>query len=297
MSQYSISDLEKLSGIKAHTIRIWEQRYNLLKPVRSDSNIRSYNDDQVRRLLNVSTLIKLGIKISRISQLSDAEMHELLEHSIQQAADEDSAVSVYIHKLIAAGIDYNEYEFDKVFRQAVKKYGLVLCYQKVIYPMLVKIGLLWGKSEIIPAQEHFISNLLKQKLQHAIEQLPVPPATAETWLLFLPEEEDHDLGLLLSSFLIRSANKRVVYLGQRVPYYNLQGVIEDIEPECLQFFVVRYQSPEWLQTLMNNMKKDFPGIKKYVCGAAYLFEKVTFPKDQVWISDIDVFIQLLNNKS
>lgn len=294
MSQYSISDLEKLSGIKAHTIRIWEQRYNLLTPVRSDGNIRSYDDDQVRRLLNVSTLIKLGIKISRISQLTDAEINELLEQSIQQAADEDAKVSVYIHTLIAAGIDYNEYEFDKAFKQAVKKYGLVICYQKVIYPMLVKIGLLWGKSEMLPAQEHFISNLLKQKLHHAIEQLPVPPATAETWLLFLPEEEDHELGLLLSAFLIRASNKRVVYLGQRVPYYNLQAVIDGVEPECLQYFIVRYHTAEWLQTLMNNMQKDFPGIKKYICGAAYLFEDVKLPKDHVWISGIDAFIQLLN---
>jgi DNA-binding transcriptional MerR regulator len=293
MSQYSISDLEKLSGIKAHTIRIWEQRYNLLTPVRSDGNIRSYNDDQVRRLLNVSTLIKLGIKISRISQLTDAEINELLEHSIQQAADEDSKISVYIHKLIAAGIDYNEYEFDKVFKHVVKKYGLILCYQKVIYPMLVKIGLLWGKNEIIPAQEHFISNLLKQKLYHAIEQLPKPPSTAETWLLFLPEEEDHEIGLLLSDFLIRASNRRVVYLGQRVPYYNLKVVIEDLKPECLQYFIVRYHSPEWLQTLMDSMKKDFPGIKKYVCGAAYLFEDVKLPKDHTWISDIEKFMKIL----
>ena len=293
MSQYSISDLEKLSGIKAHTIRIWEQRYNLLTPLRSDGNIRSYDDDQVRRLLNVSTLIKLGIKISRISQLTDPEMNELLEQSIQQAADEDSKISVYIHKLIAAGIDYNEYEFDKAFKQAAKKYGLVVCYQKIIYPMLVKIGLLWGKSEIIPAQEHFISNLLKQKLYHAIEQLPVPPSTAETWLLFLPEEEDHELGLLLSDFLIRASNRRVVYLGQRVPYYNLKAVIEDIEPECLQYFIVRYHSAEWLQAFIDNMKKDFPGIKKYVCGAAYLFEDVRFPKDHIYISDLEKFINVL----
>ncbi|WP_018345087.1 MerR family transcriptional regulator [Cytophaga aurantiaca] len=295
MSQYSISDLEKLSGIKAHTIRIWEQRYNLLTPLRSDGNIRSYNDDQVRRLLNVSTLIKLGIKISRIIQLTDSEINELLERSIQHAEDEDSKISVYIHKLIAAGIDYNEHEFNKVFKQATQKYGLVVCYQKVIYPILVKIGILWGKSEIIPAQEHFISNILKQKLHHAIEQLPIPPSTAETWLLFLPEEEDHEIGLLIANFLIRSSNRRVIYLGQRVPYYNLKAVIKDVEPECLQYFIVRYHSAEWLQTFINNMKKDFPGIKKYVCGASYLFEEIKLPKDHVQISDMNTFIQLLNN--
>jgi len=293
MSQYSISNLEKLSGIKAHTIRIWEQRYNLLTPIRSDGNIRSYDDDQVRRLLNVSTLIKLGIKISRISQLTDPEINELLEHSIQQAADEDSTISIFIYKLIAAGLDYNEHEFDKVFKQAVKKYGLVVSYQKIIYTMLVKIGMLWGTSEIIPAQEHFISNLLKQKLYHAIEQLPISPSTAETWLLFLPEEENHELGLLLSAFLIRSSNRRVIYLGQRVPYCNLKAVIEDVEPACLQYFIVHYHSAEWLQILMDNMKKDFPGIKKYVCGAAYLFEDIKLPKDHMWISDMDIFIQLL----
>ncbi len=293
MSKYSISDLEKLSGIKAHTIRIWEQRYNLLSPTRSDGNIRSYDDDQVRRLLNISTLIKLGIKISRISELTDLEMNQLLEQSIQKAADGDSQISVYIHKLIASGIDYNEHEFNKVFNRASKKYGLVTCYQKIIYPMLVKIGLLWGTSEIIPAQEHFISNLLKQKLHHAIEQLPVAISTAETWVLFLPEEEDHELGLLLANFLIRASNKRVIYLGQRVPYYNLKDVVKDVEPECLQYFVVRYQSSESLQKLTDNLALDFPGIKKYVCGASYLFEQVKLPKDHAWVSDIDTLMHLL----
>ena len=293
MSQYSISDLEKLSGIKAHTIRIWEQRYHIFTPLRSDGNIRSYNDDQVRRLLNISTLIKLGIKISRISALTDVEINELLEKSIQQASDEDAKDSVFIHKLIAAGIDYNEHEFDKTFKHAIKKYGLVMCYQKVIYPMLVKIGLLWGKSEIIPAQEHFISNLLKQKLYHAIEQLPAPPSTAETWILFLPEEEDHEVGLLLSSFLIRTANKRVIYLGQRVPYYNLKAVLEDLKPEYMQYFIVRYHSSEWIQSFVNNMKKDFPKIQKYICGAKYLFEQVKLPKDHTQISDIGTLINLL----
>ncbi|MGN6647020.1 MAG: MerR family transcriptional regulator [Cytophaga sp.] len=293
MSQYSISDLEKLSGIKAHTIRIWEQRYNLLTPSRTDGNIRSYDDDQVRRLLNISTLIKLGIKISRISELTDIEINTLLESSIPQASGEDAKISVYIHKLIAAGLDYNEAEFDKTFKEVIKKYGMVACYQKIIYPMLVKIGMLWGTSEIIPAQEHFISSLLKQKLYHAIEKLPVPPPSAETWLLFLPEEEDHELGLLIANYLLRAANKRVIYLGQRVPYYNLAAVIADTEPDCLQYFVVRYHSPEWLQTLMNTMKKDFPGIKKYVCGAAWLAEQVKLPKDHTWISDIEKFMQLL----
>lgn len=294
MSTYSISDLEKLSGIKAHTIRIWEQRYNLLTPLRSDGNVRSYNDDQVRRLLNISTLIKLGIKISKISQLTDIEINALLENSIQQAEEEDSKISIYIHKLIAAGIDYNEAEFNKVFTQAIKKYELVVCYQKIIYPMLVKIGLLWGTSEIIPAQEHFISNLLKQKLYHAIEQLPTPSSTAETWLLFLPEEEDHELGLLMSNYLLRASNRRVIYLGQRVPYYNLKAVIEDLQPECLQYFIVRYHPSERLQALMNNMKKDFPGIKKYVCGSAYLFEDLKVPKDHSLITDMNTFISLLN---
>lgn len=291
MSRYSISDLEKLSGIKAHTIRIWEQRYNLLSPERTDGNIRSYNDDQVRRLLNVSTLIKLGIKISRISQLTDIEIHTLLESYIRQASDEDAKISVYIHRLIAAGIDYNETEFDKTFKEATKKYGMFTCYRKVIYPMLVRIGMLWGTNEIIPAQEHFISNLLKQKLYHVIEKLPVPPASAETWLLFLPEEEDHELGLLIANYLLRAANKRVIYLGQRVPYYNLADVIKEVEPEYMQYFVVRHHSPEWLQTLMNSMKKDFPGIKKYICGAGYLADQVKLPKDHTWISDIETFMQ------
>lgn len=296
MSAYTINDLEKLSGIKAHTIRMWEQRYNLLKPMRSEGNQRSYDDNEMRKFLNISTLINDGAKISKVSKLSESEINSHIEAIITNSESKDIQINASINQLILAGINYNEVLFEKAFTNAVLKFGLKEAYQNVIYPMLVKIGLMWGKSDMIPTQEHFLINLIKQKLYTAIEQIPAPSQPKETWLLFLPEEEDHELGLLLSNYLIRSSNNKVIHLGQRVPYSNLKAVIDHVKPDYLQYFIVRQLPSDDLQELVNKMKTDFPKIKKCICASSYTISSIKLPKDHIWVSSINDLTKLLTIK-
>ncbi|WP_028979753.1 MerR family transcriptional regulator [Sporocytophaga myxococcoides] len=294
MSVYSISDLEKLSGIKAHTIRIWEQRYEILKPLRSEGNVRYYDDDQVRQFIQIALLVRNGYKISKICKLDNAAIYKMVEDLTDESTD-DIKTKLLVDRLISVAIDFDEHSFQRIFQESINHYGMIATYEKVIYPMLVKIGLLWGKTELIPAQEHFISNLVKQKLYHSIDALPPAPHGSKTWLLFLPEEEDHELGLLLSSYILRANNYRVIYLGQRVPYYNLKTVIEKIKPDYMQYFIVRYYSSETVQDLISGMNHDFPEITKCVSMSETLFQSIQLPKDHRYIKDIDHLLQLIQS--
>ena len=200
---YSIRDLEKLSGIKAHTIRIWELRYGLLTPSRTDTNIRHYSNEDLRKLLNVSSLLQKGIKISHISKLSSKQIDE----QAASAQTKESIAEDYLpsaqHALMIALFEFNEESFNKAFSLSVLKFGFADAMFKVLYPVLDKIGALWSSGEIVPAQEHFISNLVKQKLFSATDSLMINADKKDTFILFLPEGELHEIGLLLTNYLRR----------------------------------------------------------------------------------------------
>lgn len=298
MSQYSISDLEELTGIRAHTIRAWEQRYQLLNPERSEGNTRYYNDEELRHLLSISALLSAGSKISALSRLSKKELQNRMDQLIlDKTQSSDSHNNAIIHQLIDAGLRYDELLFEKAFSAAVLKYGLVSAYEKIIYPMLVRVGLLWGKSDLLPAQEHFISNLLKQKLFYAIEQCPVGLEAKETWLLFLPEEEDHEIALLIAAFLLRSSGRRVVYLGQRVPLANLSQAVKVVKPDYLMCFVVRHFPGPRLQEMVDTMTTDFRSTKKVICGSVETGRTVQLRGKSIWVSDLHELTKLLARES
>ncbi|MBT7749452.1 MAG: MerR family transcriptional regulator [Flavobacteriales bacterium] len=294
MSRYSISDLENLTGIKAHTIRIWEQRYNILTPQRTDSNIRYYNDNQLRHLLNVSTLLDGGWKISKISHLNQKEINQAIDEATQDSSVTDLAITASINQLIAAGLEYNEALFEKAFSSALIRFGLKETYIKVIHPTLIKIGLMWGKVELIPTQEHFISNLIRQKLACAIDGTYSPPSSEKTWILFLPENETHEIGLMFAHYMIRSQGQRVIYLGQRVPYENLKSVVKSTNPEYIQFFMVRHQDQKVIETLINTLSEDFPAITKVACGVSpSISESISLP-NTTFVNRIEEFTSLFD---
>jgi DNA-binding transcriptional MerR regulator len=197
MAQYSIKELEEISSMKAHTIRIWELRYGLLQPLRTDTNIRYYDDMQLKKLLNVCALLSEGMKISKISELNEKQIGDAIDQIINKSSSTDVSIETIINQLLIAVTTFDELMFDKVFSNAVLRLGLVDTYLKVIYPLLVRVGLMWSKDDVMPAQEHFFSNLIKQKIFAAIDATPLPQNADQTWLLFLPETESHEIGLLL----------------------------------------------------------------------------------------------------
>ncbi len=258
MSTYSIKALEKLSGIKAHTIRIWEKRYALFTPLRTDTNIRYYGDNELKRLLNVTSLISRGFKISKISEMSDNEINQQLDNLITDIKYSDSISEVLINQFITSAINYDEHSFEKAFSLAISRYGLIDTYINIIYPLLEKVGILWTKSDLMPAQEHFLSNLIKQKIQSAIDNIAPVAQSEQPWVLFLPEEEVHDIGLLLSSYILRKKGRTVIYLGARVPKDSLFSVLELFPKAKLLFFLVKEFNGNSIQNLVKNMNVKYP---------------------------------------
>ncbi|NBC84128.1 MAG: MerR family transcriptional regulator [Bacteroidetes bacterium] len=262
MANYSIKDLEKLSGIKAHTIRIWEKRYGLVEPERTDTNIRTYCDSDLKRLLNVSMLNRHGYKISKIACLSDDELSEKIIHLTQDVRDTQSQ----IENLTIAMIELDEQKFEKSLSRSIIQLGFEETITRIIYPYFVKIGLMWQTGTIYPAQEHFVSNLIRQKLLVAIDsQLNTLRTNAKTFVLYLPEGELHELALLFYMYMIRKRGHKVIYLGQSVPYNDLFS-IDDMQPTdymITSFF--SFSQPD-IEEYIHKVSKGFPTKKIFITG-------------------------------
>ena len=263
-SQYSIKDLERLSGIKAHTIRIWEKRYNILRPERTDTNIRYYCDEDLKRLLNISVLVKNGGKISRVATLSSEGLNQkILElNNVHTPAE-----SGQIENLIVAMIEMDETKFEKILNNSIIKIGFEETMFSVIYPLLNKIGILWQIGTITPVQEHFISNLVRQKLFTAIDGLPVEKGEgSKTFLLVLPQWELHDIGLLVYNYLIRKKGHSTIFLGQGVPVNDVTSMNDHIHPDAI---VTAFSTPtenEDMLEYLHALAKTYKGKPIYVGG-------------------------------
>lgn len=239
MGSYSIKDIEQLSGIKAHTIRIWEQRYQLIDPKRTETNIRFYDDEQLKFILNVGLLLKNGHKISKISSYSSAvfraeveKVYELtLLHSTTVHLDLDS------NDLMVSMIDMDTDKFHRIYENSVKHNGFEKTVTGLIYPFLEKVGILWSLGQINPAHEHFISCLIRQKVISGIDRLP-EPKDGPKFLLFLPVGEHHEIGLLMAHYLLKKNGARVYYLGQNLPDEDVKTAIETINPNKIFTFFI-----------------------------------------------------------
>jgi len=218
MATYTIRDLEKLSGIKAHTIRIWEKRYNIIAPTRTATNIRNYCDTELKRLLNISLLNRNGLKISKLARLSNEEINEKINQLIQRYSDTEGL----IENLTIAMIEMDESKLEKILSRAIMQLGFEETIIRILYPFLIKIGVMWQTGIINPGQEHFITNLIRQKLMVAIDALiTANNPNSKTFILFLPEGEYHELGLLFFYYLVKRRGHQVIYLGQSVPFDDL----------------------------------------------------------------------------
>ena len=230
MITYSVAQVEALSGIKAHTLRIWERRYSFLKPLRTPTNIRYYTDDQLKKLLNFGILVRNGYRVSKLEKMSDEEVFDAVNEIL---ADPESQDRDEIKGLTLAMLEMNEEEFDNIFERQVIRKGFLRAITEMIYPFLQYVGVLWNTNKAMIAQEHFVSNLIRQKIVTAIERLSIPPKSAPSVVFFLLEGEDHEIGLLLANFIAKERGWLTYYLGQGVPISNIQKVVDLVEPQML----------------------------------------------------------------
>lgn len=227
MDAFTIKDLENLSGIKAHTIRIWEQRYTFLSPQRTTTNIRYYNNQELKTLLNVALLNKYGFKISHIDKMAPTEMREKILSLSQVQAQQERI----INDLIQFMIDLDIENFEETLDNFIMARGIEKSITHIIFPFLEKIGILWITNHINPAQEHLVTNIIRQKLIVGIESTGSHFQSNSTVLLFLPEGEHHELGLLFIYYLLKSRGVKVLYLGANVPIKDLDYVIGIKKPD------------------------------------------------------------------
>lgn len=259
MANYSIKDLENFTGIKAHTIRIWEKRYNVVEPKRTETNIRYYDDEDLKKLLNVSILNRHGYKISNIVGFSDTSICDKILNLAQTHNDSESQ----IENLVIAMIELDENKFDKIFNTSIINLGFEETILKLIYPFFEKIGILWQLGTINPAQEHFISNLIRQKLIVAIDGLvPSINEKSKSFLLYLPEGEFHELGLIFYQYLIKKRNHKLFYLGQTVPLEALKEVLKIKKVDYLFTSIVTPLDEDKLNTYFQELLEMSENIKK-----------------------------------
>ena len=278
MNTFSISQLEQFSGIKVYTIRIWEQRYNALEPHRSEGNTRYYDNNHLRRLLNIVSLMGGEHKISQICSMNDAELFQHVGELLKKEVAKDKSKEYFISQLISAGIGYDEAYFTKVFTNAVQRFGMRDTYVLIIQPLLLRVGLMWSNNSIPPEQEHFISNLLVQKFYAAIDKLPSHNNSNDSWLLFLPENEFHELSLLFSYYLIRSSGRKVVYLGSNVPFETLSSAIQETNPSNLHFFLVHNDVPQHCQKYLDTLSAKTKSMNIYISGNEKLLSQLKVSK-------------------
>jgi MerR family transcriptional regulator, light-induced transcriptional regulator len=253
---YSINDLEKLSGIKAHTIRIWEQRYELICPERTKTNIRYYDDTDLKLLLNIALLNKSGIKISKIATMSKAD----IQTKVAQISEVNFQYDTQLDAITIAMIEMDEYKFDRILSANIQQMGFERTVMEVIYPFLERLSLLWLTGSVNPVQEHFMSYLLRQKVIVAIDKEPlVSGRDVKKFLIYLPEGERQELSLLFMHYMLKSRRNQVIYIGQDITLDDLRDTYN-------------IHKPDYVFSLIN---EPFPkiSIQQYIDSLSCLFEK------------------------
>ncbi|MBK9381630.1 MAG: MerR family transcriptional regulator [Chitinophagaceae bacterium] len=262
MNAFTIKDLENLSGIKAHTIRIWEQRYNFLKPQRTDTNIRYYSSDELKTVLNIALLNKYGFKISHIDRMQPEE----IKAKILSLGDAKAIQERIVNELVQEMVDLNIEKLEKILANYISLRGIEKTVIHIIFPFLEKIGLLWVTGHINPAQEHLVTNVIRQKLIVAIETAITHLKVDKTVLLFLPEGEHHELGLLFMYYMLKNRGIQTIYLGANVPVKDVAYVARLKKPDIVFTHLTATSSSFNFEKFLNGINSQFNDIQTVISG-------------------------------
>jgi DNA-binding transcriptional MerR regulator len=292
MNTFTIKDLENLSGIKAHTIRIWEQRYNFLKPSRSDTNIRYYSNDELKKVLNIALLNKYGYKISHIDKMGESELREKILTLTQTEAQQERIVN----DLIQCMVDLDIERLENVLDSHIRVRGIERTITQIIFPYMEKIGILWLTNHINPAQEHLVSNVIRQKLIVGIEGIVTSLKINKTVLLFLPEGEYHELGMLFMYYLLKSRGVSTIYLGANVPMQDVEYVVKLKKPDYLYSHLTSVGHNFNFDKFISAITKKFNGTPIIISGLltnsyekkipAHINFKKSFPEVMEFVATI-----------
>jgi len=290
-TEFTIRDLENFSGIKAHTIRIWEKRYNLFQPQRTDSNIRYYNLNNLQKLLNVSLLYNSGLKISKIADLSEDKIALRVRELVFKEGFESEASN----SLKLAMLNFDERLFNQIYNNLLATTSFQNIFIKIFKPFLNEVGVLWQVNSITPAHEHFITNLIKQKIHINIEKIQQLPSTKKSkkFVLYLPMHEIHELGLLYLHFELLMRGYNSIYLGQSVPVDNLQDLKNSDNTTCFITYLTVEPSKDSVITYLNQVYTSILKNSKdslWVLG----YKIAELEQENIEIPQVHIFKSLLD---
>ncbi len=281
MAEYKIKDLENLTGIKSHTIRIWEKRYRILSPDRTDTKIRTYSDSELTHLLTVSMLNRNGIKISKIAKLSQEDMNKLLWDIKVNKEPEYS-----MDKLLLSLVSLDEELFKETLANLLESEGLEKTFTDHLIPFLDRIGIMWLIGSVNPAQEHFMSNLIRQKIISEIDKQEIPVSTEKSVLMYLPEHEWHEMSLLFYHFLLRSKGVPTFYLGQSLPYESLVECIEKLKPNYILSSWLTAVDEKLVVSYFKKLKSDYPNLDVFAGGPQIKANSTALKKYIIEVNDL-----------
>jgi len=288
---YTIKDIENLSGIKAHTIRIWEQRYSFLKPKRSDTNIRYYSTDELKTILSISVLNKHGYKISHIDKMDRDEIFQ----NVLSLSDTAGKVSITVNQLLESMIDLDIEQFEKIVNTAIKASGIEKTILQIIFPFLDKLGILWQSNQVNPAQERLVSNIIRQKIIVAIDNLKPKVTRKPSICLFLPEGEYHEISLLFVDFLFKRKAIRTIYLGANIPIEELKIIVEIKKPDYLYTHLTTAGEGFNFDHFVNLLHSDFPDTKTIISGRLACSYEKEIPENVSFKKSIDELNQFISS--
>lgn len=290
---FTIRELESLSGIKAHTIRIWEQRYSFLKPSRTQTNIRRYSNEELKTLLTVALLNKFGYKISHIDQMPQQQRQEAVMKLQQTEALNENLVN----EMLGFMIDLKSMEFEDLLNRHIQQHGIEKTISEIIFHFLEKVGLLWQTNRIIPVQEHIVSNIIRQKLVSAIERLPFVKETSPLFVLFLPEGEHHEMGLLFVYYLLRKNGIPVIYLGANVPLKDIKYLLEIKTPAYLYLHLTSFPRQQNFQKFLASIAGYATRSKVLISGSTVEGYKKALPANISFLPTMNSVVTFLNSLS
>ena len=274
MAIYSIRDVEKLTGIKAHTIRIWEQRYRIVSPARTDTNIRYYTDENLRHLFNIALLNRYGYKISKLAKMQPEEVAA----RVADIAENNTSPNAQTDALTLAMLDLDEGAFDRIFSTYSWEHGFEQTMLQLVYPFLDKLSVLWMTHSISHAHEKFITNLIRRKLMVAIDkEMPDPQYPGAKFLLYLPDGENHELTLLFLHYLLRGRHQKVVYLGAGITINDLRDAAQSFQPDYVYTILNDPLPRQSIQTYLDNAAKAVGSAQFLLSGAQLYVNPVKIP--------------------
>lgn len=293
-TQFGIKDLENLSNVKAHTIRIWEKRYNLLEPDRTDTNIRKYDLDNLKKLLNIAYLYNAGHKISKLASLDAEQIQALIKTNINGL---DSEYTLNVFK--SAMFEFDGELFDATLKKLLEKKSFREVFSEIFVPLLNEMGILWHSGTIDPSHEHFIS----EKVKHAIikyseeQKIDSSEEKKQIFALYLPYQEIHEIGLLYANYELLKAGLPTIFLGPNIPLESLVHVLKT-KPKVIfvTYFTVRPENDN-LQKYLNDFNNEV--CSKGACELWVLGRKaganLKNTKNVKFFKDINLFLDKIDN--